>query len=589
MSGHKKKKLFYQFLTFIIPFIILSIVTTGLVLSLTNKKFFQQNIYQVYRNILKSSAVEIRQFMDNAQHNLESLALLMSSAKLDYWQKEIALTAFVHANQQFVSVELIPVNSEEAVSPVSGGRLSDDSVRQLFKQALSDQKVVSGIIKSENEIPVLCLALPVFQQGLVEEVLWAKMNLKSVWDVLKGIKVGKTGHVHIMDACGRIIVHTEIDRVVNEQCLEHHEVLKEIQSSKEPVEWRSNIDGKQYYNLGIYLPLLNWVVVLNQQKREIYAYLYKNALWASLIIIIICMVVVLWGWLMIRRFLVPIQTLHRQVQKIGRGNLDQKVSVTPENEIGDLGIAFNEMTESLKNHIEREVVTASELAHSKNLALLGTASSKMTHEVGNFINGIHMVLAALKNESLSQNGEKVLTIIEKESDQVREYIQKFLQFARKPALDLKKRSVGLIIQEHIEIVGSEAEKRGIQISFKWDSAIPDLNIDTDLIRQVFNNLIKNSMEAISGEGTITISGNIENENLVISIADTGQGIAPENMENIFEPFFSTKGSRGTGLGMSIVKSNIEVHGGSITCKSEPEKGTEFIICLPLFLSPALDH
>jgi len=89
------------------------------------------------------------------------------------------------------------------------------------------------------------------------------------------------------------------------------------------------------------------------------------------------------------------------------------------------------------------------------------------------------------------------------------------------------------------------------------------------------------MEAIPDTGEINITGSIENEELVISVTDTGEGVSAENAENIFEPFFTTKGSKGTGLGMSIVKSNVEAHGGTIECRSTPGKGTEFIIRLPI--------
>jgi len=194
---------------------------------------------------------------------------------------------------------------------------------------------------------------------------------------------------------------------------------------------------------------------LSQPDTEIYAYLYRNIFWAVLMTFSICIVAVFFGWSWIRRFLVPIQTLHRQVQVIGQGDLDQKVTIETEDEIGDLGNAFNEMTDSLKEYIAREVETARTLVHTKNLALLGTASSKVTHEVGNFLNNTYMALSGLKREPLSQRGEK-----------------------------------------------------------------------------------------------------------------------------IFEPFFTTTGNKGTGLGMPIVKSNTEAHGGSIEYSSKLGKGTIFVIWLP---------
>jgi two-component system NtrC family sensor kinase len=581
MVRHKKKKLVYQFLSFILPFIILSIVITSVILSLTNYNFFQKTIKQDYANILKSSAGEIRLFMDNAQRNLESLALLMAATKLDSWQKEIALTAFLHINTQFVSIDLFSADGKKIVSTISESPASNSADPEIFGKALSGKVSVSGVKLAKNDIPHMHLAVPVFRLGNVKEVLWAQLNLKSIWDVLEGITIGDTGQVYIMDLSGRYIAHRQIDRVLRSAPTEKPDVLRKIHGAKAPVEWTDDEDGSTSYNLGVYVPGLDWVVVLSQPSTEIFAYLYRNLFWAVLMTVLICIVTVFLAWRWVRRFLVPIKTLHQQVQVIGQGNMDQKVSINSEDEIGDLGMAFNEMTDSLKEYIVREVEAAKALAHSKNLAILGTASSKVTHEVGNFLNNTHMALSGLKRENLSHRGEKILKIIEKDSTRVNEFIHKILQFAKKPVLHLQKSPIDLIIREILEITGPEAEKRGIKITLNWDAEIPVVNIDPGLMSQVFNNLLKNSMDAMPDTGLISINESIENKDLVISVADTGEGIDNENLEKIFEPFFTTKGSKGTGLGMPIVKTNVEAHGGTIECRSELKKGTTFIIRLPI--------
>jgi len=239
------------------------------------------------------------------------------------------------------------------------------------------------------------------------------------------------------------------------------------------------------------------------------------------------------------------------------------------------------MTDSLKDYIAREVENARALAHAKNLALLGTAASKMTHEMGNYLNNSLMALAGLKRESLSPGGENILKIIGNESGRVKAFIQQFLQFAKKPVLDLKETRLDQVIREILDVVGPEAKKRGIDIALDWDGTIPPVAADAGLMGQVMNNLIKNSMDAILGSGRITISGRMEGREMFISVADTGTGIDPETLENIFEPFFTTKGAGGTGLGMPIVRSNIEAHGGTISCQSDPGKGTVFTIRLPI--------
>ena len=580
-KNRKKKKLLYQFLAFILPFIIVSILITGVILSFTNYNFFQKTIHQDYRNILMSSAGEVRMFVHGAAREVETLALQAGSTKPEQWQKEIALSAFLQGNTQFVSMALFLPDGTAVASgtPEDGGRSPADD--PVFRQALSGKPAISGVMLTAGDIPHVTVAAPVFRLGEVEEVLVAELDLKAVWDVLEGITIGKTGQVYVLDARGRTIAHRQIDRVVRALPGIKPDVLNAVKTANAPVEWTENHGKTGVYHLAAYIPDLDWIMVLEQPVSEIYAYLFRNLFWAMMATLAVGIMAVWLGWRWIRRFLVPIQTMHRQVEEIGQGNLDQQISIKEENEIGDLAAAFNDMTDSLKAHIDREVENARALAHAKNLALLGTAASKMTHEMGNYLNNSQMALAGLKRETLSPGGENILKIIGNESGRVKAFIRQFLQFAKKPVLNLQKIRLEQVIREIMDIVGPEAQKRGVDIVLDWDAAIPQVVADAGLMSQVINNLIKNSLDAISGAGSITVTGAREDDGLVVSIADTGEGIAPENVENIFEPFFTTKGSGGTGLGMPIVKSNVEAHGGTISCQSDPGKGTVFIIRLPI--------
>lgn len=436
------------------------------------------------------------------------------------------------------------------------------------------------MVTNEN-IPYVHVASPVLHLGEVKEVLWGELNLKSAWDVLDGIKVGHTGRVSIMDLSGRLIGHLEMDRVVKALPAEKPEILKKLRESDAPIKWIEEKDEIRFYCMGYYVPGLDWVIVLSQTYSEIYAYLYQNIYWAVFITCLICLGAIPLGWNRVRRFLTPIHNLHRQVQRIGQGHLDQKVSVDSQDEIGDLGLAFNEMTDSLKKFIRREVETAKELAHAKNLAILGSTSSKVTHEVGNLLNNAGLTVAILKAETLSPRGEKALEILEKDSVRVREFIHNFLQFARKPELHLKRESIDRIIREVLFIHQPDAEKRGIHLELNWPSNLPPLNLDPSLIYQVLNNLVNNSLEAMAGPGKIIIEGRIKGEDLLVTIEDTGPGIGPDISEQIFDPFFTTKGKNGTGLGLPIVKSILQAHRGAIECQGELRKGTTFVVHLPL--------
>lgn len=581
MKNLKKQKILYRFLLFILPFLVLSIIITSATLSWISYTNFRKTIDQDYRNILKSSAGEIRLYVENAQKNLESLALVIAATKLDKWGKDMALTAFNHMSPEFVSVSLISREGEKMVS--TGWEEGDVDYHQsgTFMKALTGQNAISGVMLSTENLPYMHIAIPVIHLGEVRQVIWGKLTLKSVWDILEEITVGKTGQVYIMGLSGRYIAHREIDRVVTTPPAEKPSILEELRGTDTPAGWIEEKDGTGFYCLGSYIPDHDWFIVLSQPFPEIYAYLYQNIYWAMFITSLICIVAILLGWQRVKRFLTPIHTLHRQVQKIGQGDLDQKVSVDSHDEISDLSLAFNEMTDSLKHHIRLEVETARELVHAKNLAVLGTTSSKVTHEVGNLLNNVGMTLSTLKGEALSQKGEKALQILEKESGRVREFIHNFLQFAKKPELRLQKVPIDALIQEVLAINQPDAKKRGIHLQLEWSPDLPPVNVDIPLIYQAVNNLIKNSLEAITDRGTMRINGKIEGEHLLITIEDTGPGIEPEVLERIFDPFFTTKGKKGTGLGMSIVKTIAEAHRGTIECRSEVKKGATFILRLPL--------
>ncbi len=554
---------------------------TGVMLTWTGYVNFQKTIKQDYGNIIKSSAGEIRLFMENAKKNLVSLAWVIAATKIDSWQQQMALTAFNHRTPEFMAVSLISPTGKTIATTRWESRNFAETDSVLFKKALSGETAVSRVMMLKEELPLAYISVPVKKLGQVREILWGELNLKSVWDVLEGITIGRTGQVFIMDLSGRYIAHREIDRVVAPPPKEKPKIFETIRQSDQPIQWTEYKDGKQIFCLGLFIPILDWVIVLQQPLPEIYAYLYRNIYLAVLLTGVICLVTVLVGWRSVKRFLTPLESLHQQVQRISKGDLEHKVSVKSEDEIGELCHAFNHMTDALKDYIQREIETAKDLVHARNLAVLGTTSSKVTHEVGNLLNNVGMTLRMLKQETLGPKGEKALELLEKESLRVREFIHNFLQFAKKPELRFTETSMASIVNEVVTALKPEADQRNICFELDWPDDLPRVNIDSGLFYQALTNLVKNSLEAISESGFIRITGYIETEHLCVQIEDTGSGIDPKILEHIFDPFISTKGTKGTGLGMSIVKTIVEAHGGTIEILSETGKRTRVILHIPM--------
>lgn len=579
MGSPVKKKLFYQTLAFILPLLIFSVILTTVALSLANNRFFQKTILRDYADIIKTAAGSISLFLGNSRTDLESLALVMTSLKLDPWQKGIALTSFLHQNPRFSAIDLISPQGNIITSPEPAAFSQPADHTDLLDRALSGRTAVSKVAADKDGLPHMDFYVPVFRLGKVDAVLRARLSLKFIWDILEDIKIGKKGQVYVMDGSGRVIAHRDVRRVLQPSVVMTPEALNAIRKAG-PTEWVEKGDGV-FYNLGVYIPGIDWIVALTQPRAEVYGYLRQNIFWAALMGLLISTCAVFLGWRGSRRLLAPIQMLHLQVRRIGQGELNQKVSIGREDEIGDLGNAFNAMTDSLRKYVAQEVETARTLVHTKNLAALGTMASKVSHEMGNFLFGIQMMLNGLKKEPLTPNGLDILETIETEVAQTRIFIKGFMDFARKPALKFTRRSLDGLIREVLDVLRPEADAHGTAVTLNWDPAIPPLRMDALLMNQVFTNLLKNSLEAMDSAGKITITGKAAGENILVSVADTGPGMDAETLKKLFEPFFSTKGVLGNGLGLSIIKSNIEAHGGTIECVSDPGKGAEFLIRLPM--------
>jgi signal transduction histidine kinase len=582
MSQKPRYTILRKLLLFLLPFVMLAIIATAIILTWTNYNSFRKTIHQDYTNIINSSAGEIRLFVTNALSALDSLADIISATKLDTWQKQMALIAFNLNQKKFISVSLFSSDLQPVVSTGwTTPQLTGDD-KNVVETVLNGSNAVSNVkLMAKDRLPFVQMAVPVKYLGKVKEVLWGELNLKSVWDLLEGINIGHSGQIFLMDLSGNYIAHREIERVMLPAPANNPQIIKLIRTAQKPVNWNAKEDGTRYFFLGAIIPDLGWIIILRQPLTEIYNHFYRNILWAAIITILGCLLAIWLGVPRVKRFVAPVQQLHGQVLKMSQGEIDQKVVVTSQDEIGDLGHAFNQMTDSLKTHIDNEIKTAIKLAHAENLALIGTASSKLNHEVGNLINNVTLAIRSLRAENLSTTGATSLDILKNESDRVKAFIHKLLQFAKPPQLNLVKSDLEQIIFEVVAAHKSAATAQDILFELDWPKTLPKVPIDIVLIYHAINNMVKNSLEAMTQSGTICISGQLENHHLIVHIADNGPGIETAILDKIFKPFYTTKGRQGTGLGMAIVKSTITAHRGTIHCQSTPGTGTTFILRLPL--------
>jgi PAS domain S-box-containing protein len=219
-----------------------------------------------------------------------------------------------------------------------------------------------------------------------------------------------------------------------------------------------------------------------------------------------------------------------------------------------------------------------QLLHSERLAAIGEMSAKVAHEIKNPLSSISLNTELLHDEINSYNGgrtkdaDDMIQSIMKEIDRLTEISEEYLQFARFPRLELKPVSVNDMLSKLTTFLKKEMLQRNIILGESYAADLPEVLLDKNQIRQVFLNIFKNSFEAMPEGGRLYISTEVSGDNVAVCISDTGAGIAEEDIQKIFDPFYSSKVD-GTGLGLALTKKTIEVHGGEMFCESTVGVGT----------------
>jgi signal transduction histidine kinase len=219
------------------------------------------------------------------------------------------------------------------------------------------------------------------------------------------------------------------------------------------------------------------------------------------------------------------------------------------------------------------------LLQSERLATIGRFASQIAHEIRNPLSSITLNLELL-NDQLSDHRGEVSDLIGaalRELDRLNDIVSEYLQFARFPKSNLKRGPVETVIQSVAETFKPPAR---IRFTIHPAAEIPPVWFDDALLRQVIDNLVRNAVEAIPGEGTIDLETEVMGEFLIIRVRDSGTGIAPEAQQKLFEPFFTTK-AHGTGLGLATSQQIVFEHNGHLLVESHPGKGSTFSILLPI--------
>jgi len=284
-----------------------------------------------------------------------------------------------------------------------------------------------------------------------------------------------------------------------------------------------------------------------------------------------------------QRYTMPIRRLVEGVKRVSGGDLTVTMPVETHDEIGELAESFNEMVVQLREreHLEKRLYEA------EHLSKVGQLASGIAHEIRNPLNYISLAVDHLRSEMLPVCGERIDELREltgKIKEEVRRanyMVLNFMNYGRPLKLRPVRVDYRTFIDALLPLVQEKLTEQHVSLLMDIPDDLPSLEIDRELMRNCLVNFITNAAQSMSEGGRVTLGAVYDpgTKSFRLTIADTGRGIEPEDLDKIFQPYFTTK-EAGIGLGLAITERIVKEHRGSIDVTSEPGKGTIFTIILP---------
>lgn len=349
-------------------------------------------------------------------------------------------------------------------------------------------------------------------------------------------------------------------------------------------------DKTYYYKTDTANKGLHWIIIVTNQGAVINQVTEANKLlanknqtlanyrqWstAGLLLVALAIAVII-GW----QFTRPIQELASAARRVADSQLDFRVNIIRNDEVGQLAETFNEMIDGLKHKRELE----EKLNQSERAAVIGRLTQSVAHEIRNPLNVINLSIDHVSNKFAPEDEvrrkqfTRILSSIKDEITRLKHMVSDLLNYGRPAQLAMHKFDVRGLVDETLALVRPQADEQGVAIVASEDELPAEISGDREKLKSCFSNIVINALQAMPAGGQLTTEVHRSNGFVSVKISDTGVGIRREDLGKIFEPYFSTK-QAGFGLGLAVTKKIIDEHDGFIEAQSEENQGTTFLIKL----------
>ena len=522
----------------------------------------------------------IKLYFDNSHRVLASIAGDLRGTQLEQWQKEEILRNHVLDFPEFREISVFDAaNRVTASSRVGISTLKIPSAVETGNGTAVAYYVAPPYIDADA-LPTTTMAVPLVDTSDERGWIIAEISLEELWRTVDRIKVGTRGYALLLDEDGNLVAHGNPDEKTlialrEAAASEERTLADDARKSQVPLaaKFTNPHTGEELLAVGAPIDNPRWAVIVEQPTEDAFRLSRQLQVQLFAAIGLALLGTVILGWVWGRSFIQRIFALTRVTRAIADGRMDERVALSGQDEIRQLGDAFNSMADRL-------VELQEEIRKQERQAMFGRIAAGLVHDLSHPIQNIgnsckliqKMFEDAEYRETFKRTVERELVIIKRVLDDLRN-IARPIPLERFP-VDLNK-----TVADAAEAMEQHAETAGLTLRTELSPETVYIEGDVFALGRVYRNLILNAIQATAPGGLIVIASEAHSDRVQVRIYDTGCGIPPERLGQIFEDFVTTK-RRGLGLGLAISKKIVEQLGGTISVASEVGKGTTFVLDFP---------
>jgi signal transduction histidine kinase len=555
---------------------VVPLVAYGAVSILSLRRGTRESVVNGNQNVAVRAAEEIRRYVVTNAELLKALAADLQDTGLDRRQQDQILKNYVLQFREFREITLF----DEHGAMVASSRVGKPRVAIPKDAPLTINGVsMSPIRVDEDLLPTSVFAIRLTHLNQPSGWIAGEFSLEEMWRMVDQIRIGDHGFAMVVAPGGELVAHGDPDKkalVAQTRNMGAHPLFSAARARSDgaPVSKEyTDEDRRSQLGVAARIAQLGWTVIVEQPTNEAYASaaILQRQLVITISIALLGMITV--GYLFGRTFINPILTLQRGTHHIASGQLDARVYIRRDDELGDLGKAFNTMADRL-------VQLQEDVKRQERQAMFGRVAAGLVHDLSHPIQNIgNSTRLLLRDDIDAESRDMFRRTIERELETLKRFMDDLRNVVKPKPIERFAMNVNDSVAEIVESMRAEGERNAVAVEAQYAPGPLVIDGDRFALGRVYRNLITNGIQATEPGGRVTISTARVGDQVRIDVADTGSGIPAERLSAIFDDFVTTK-RRGLGLGLAICKRIVEQLDGTIAVESEVGRGTAFTLRFP---------